>query len=116
MATAAKSDRPNGPRTPEDLENEIDQLKEDIAKLTKQLQTVGEHSYGAARKAAAEGISQLKAQGEHFRAQGEATIEGLRGSAADLEQQLVDRVREKPVTALAVAAGIGFLFALMSRR
>ena len=40
----------------------------------------------------------------------------LRGSARDLEDQLVANVREKPVTSLAIAAGVGFLFALLSRR
>lgn len=110
MVTAAKSDKPsNGPRTPQDLEDEIEQLKAEIANLAKQFQTVSEHSYGTARRAATEGVSQLRAQGAE-------AIENLRGSASDFEKQLADTVREKPVTALAVAAGIGFLFALMSRR
>lgn len=96
MAQASKD------RSPEDLAAEIDQLKADIAKLVEQLQETGQHSYGAARRAAAEGIDALKAQGEAY--------------YESFEQQLTDSVREKPVTALAIAAGVGFLFALMSRR
>jgi len=107
MAAAAKSK--SGPRTPEDLAEEIEQLKAEIANLAKQFQTVGEHSYGTARRAANEGVSQLRSQGE-------AAIEQLRAHTSDIEKQIADTVREKPVTALAVAAGIGFLFALMSRR
>jgi ElaB/YqjD/DUF883 family membrane-anchored ribosome-binding protein len=107
--TSSKSAKENGTRAPEDLAADIEQLKVDIAKLTRQLQETGEHSYGAARRAAAEGVDQLKAQGE-------AAIENLRASASDLERQISDTVREKPVTSLAIAAGIGYLFALLARR
>src|SRR5262245_49052076 len=98
-----------GARTPEDLAGEIERLKADIAALTEQLRRTGEHSVGAARRAATESVDQLRAQGE-------AAYEGLRANASDLEQQLADSVREKPMTALAIAAGVGFLFALMARR
>ena len=53
-------------RTTEDLAADIEQLKADIAKLVEQLQETGQHSYGTARRAAAEGIDQLKAQGEAY--------------------------------------------------
>jgi ElaB/YqjD/DUF883 family membrane-anchored ribosome-binding protein len=51
-----------------------------------------------------------------LRAQGEAAFDGMRGSAEEIEAQLIAKVREKPVTSLAIAAGVGFLFALLSRR
>ncbi|RUM97675.1 DUF883 domain-containing protein [Pseudaminobacter arsenicus] len=92
-----------------DLEADIRQLRADIAKLTEQLATTGEHSYSTARRAAKEGVDQLRAQGE-------AAFEGLRSNARDVEEQVLATVREKPITSLAVAAGIGFLFALLSRR
>ena len=40
----------------------------------------------------------------------------LRGNAEELEEQLVARVREKPITSLAMAAGLGYLLALIMRR
>jgi len=92
-----------------DLEADIKQLKADIEKLTKQLAKTGEHGYGTARKAATEGVEQLRAQGE-------AAMDSLRSNARDLEEQVIANVREKPVTSLAIAAGAGFLFALLSRR
>lgn len=92
-----------------DLEADIRQLQADIAELTRQLAEAGEHRLGAARRAAAQGAEQLREKGE-------AAMEKLRGSAHDIEDQLAATVREKPVTALAVAAGVGFLFALLSRR
>ncbi|TGQ77955.1 DUF883 domain-containing protein [Mesorhizobium sp. M8A.F.Ca.ET.207.01.1.1] len=108
MATAA-SKTANEARTNPDLEADIRQLKADIDKLTKQLAKTGEHGYGTARRAAAEGVEQLRAQGE-------AALDSLRGNARDIEAQMVASVREKPVTSLAIAAGVGFLFALLARR
>ena len=92
-----------------DLEADIKQLKADIEKLTKQLAATGQHGYGTARRAAAEGVEQLRVQGE-------AAVESLRSNARDLEEQVVASVREKPVTSLAIAVGVGYLFALLSRR
>jgi ElaB/YqjD/DUF883 family membrane-anchored ribosome-binding protein len=108
MAAAAGKPVDEG-RTNSDLEGDIRQLKADIDKLTKQLAKTGEHGVGTARRAAAEGVEQLRAQGE-------AALGTLRGSAQDIEAQVVASVREKPVTSLAIAAGVGFLFALLARR
>lgn len=109
--TSTKAIKPeNGVRaTTQDLETDIQQLKEDIAKLAKQLAATGEHSYGTARRAATEGADRLRVEGE-------AAIENIRANAKDIEQQVMTSVREKPITALAIAAGVGFLFALMARR
>ncbi len=92
-----------------DLEADIRQLREDIARLTEQLSKTGKDSYGTARRAATEGV-------EHLKAQGEAAIDGLRSKASDVEDQLISHVREKPITSLALAACAGFFFALLSRR
>lgn len=92
-----------------ELEADIRQLKADIEALTRQMQATGEHGLGAARRAAALGTEQLKAQGE-------AKLEELRASAKDIEEQVLAHVREKPITSLAIAAGVGFLFALIARR
>lgn len=93
----------------DDFETQIASLKEELAKVKAQLASSGERSLDAARKAARGGVSQLREQGE-------AAMDDLRANARDLETQLVNRVREKPVTALAVAAGVGFLFALIASR
>ncbi len=106
---AAAGKTANESRTNSDLEADIKQLKADIDKLTKQLAKTGEHGYGTARRAATEGVEQLRAQGE-------AAFDNLRGNARDIEAQMVASVREKPVTSLAIAAGVGFLFALLARR
>lgn len=88
---------------------QIEVLREEVARLSEQIAKSGERSYGAARKAAAAGVGQIKEQGE-------AKMEELKAGAQDLEEELSRRVREKPLTALAAAAGMGFLLALLSRR
>jgi ElaB/YqjD/DUF883 family membrane-anchored ribosome-binding protein len=107
VGRSAKSAGDTGPSP--DLEADIRQLRADIAKLAEQFATTKDHSYTTARRAAAEGVDQLRAQGE-------AAIEGLRSNAKDIEEQVIATVREKPVTALAIAAGAGYLLALLSRR
>lgn len=109
MADERDETKPTQPRTNSQLEADVSQLREDIARLTEQLGTVGEHSYSAARRAAVEGA-------ENLRAQGEAALDTLRVNARDLEDQVLASVRQKPVTALAVAAGVGFLFAMIAGR
>ncbi len=91
------------------LEADIEQLKADIAILRDHLQKTGKDSYRAARRAANDGVETLKTQGE-------AAMATARSSARDIEDQLTETVREKPITSLAIAAGIGFLFAIFTRR
>ncbi len=91
------------------IEDDIAELRAEIAALARQISALGEKSASTARRAAAEGVEQLRAQGE-------AKLSELRDSAADMEARITQTVHEKPVTSLAIAAGIGFLFALIARR
>jgi ElaB/YqjD/DUF883 family membrane-anchored ribosome-binding protein len=109
MATAATGKPGEGSKETPDIEADIRQLKLDLEKLARQMQTTVEHGSGTARRAAAFGAEQLRVQGE-------AKLEELRANARDLEEQMMSHVREKPMTSLAIAAGVGFLFALIARR
>lgn len=91
------------------LEDEVSRLRDDVAKLTAQLAATGEHSYSAARRAASEGAEQLRLRGE-------AAVAAVKSNASDLERQVAESVREQPMRALAIAAGIGYFLALLSRR
>ncbi|MBN9073733.1 MAG: hypothetical protein J0H34_19500, partial [Rhizobiales bacterium] len=46
------------------LEADIRQLREDVARLTEELRKVGRDGYGTARRAASEGVEQLRAKGK----------------------------------------------------
>ncbi|MFN4272269.1 MAG: YqjD family protein [Aliihoeflea sp.] len=93
----------------QDLEAEIAKLRAEMASLAEQISRTRDTSVSAARKAASEGLEQMKVQGE-------AAMEDLKANARDVEQQLTETVREKPITSLAIAAGVGFLFAVLMRR
>ncbi|MFC3219843.1 hypothetical protein ACFOEZ_12500 [Tianweitania populi] len=88
----------NADRTPQDLEAEISRLRSDLANLTKQIGAAGTQSFDTAKAVA------------------QQSVDRLRTNAQDLEEQVVARVQEKPLTALAVAAAVGYFFALINRR
>lgn len=117
MATSGgKAGKSDDKAIPPELEAELVQLREDVARLKEQLAKTGEqlgrtgeHTLAAARRAASEGAEQLRAKGEE-------AMDALKSNAGDIERQVTDAVREKPLTALAIAAGVGFFMALLSRR
>ncbi|WP_198174304.1 DUF883 family protein [Mesorhizobium xinjiangense] len=109
-ATQSKSAKSvGGEGTAEDFEHQIAILKEELENVKSQLARSGGRSMAAARKAAAGGMDRLRHQGE-------TALEDFKGSAHDIEDRIGQTIREKPVTSLAIAAGIGFLCALLAKR
>ncbi len=92
-----------------EMEAQIAALRDEIAKLRSQVASSSGRSVEALKAIAEEGVQQVRSQGQ-------AAMKNLRDNADDIEAQIVATVREKPVTSLAVAAGVGFLFALIARR
>lgn len=110
MATTKGSATAAGAKPePGSVEGDIAELRAEIAALAKQIAALGEKSVHTAKRAAAEGVEQLRSQGE-------ARLADLSEKADDIEAQITQTVRDKPVTSLAIAAGLGFLFALIVRR
>ncbi|MCO4317485.1 DNA gyrase subunit B [Phyllobacterium sp. 21LDTY02-6] len=96
-------------QTDQDLQAQVAALKEDIANIAATLSRIGKDSTRGARANAAETL-------ETARLKGEEALDDLRLRAKDLEEQLAETVRENPLTTVAVAAGIGFLLACLTRR
>lgn len=109
MANAAGKAEDGARKTMDEFETQLKTLREDISRLTEHLTGAGQSTYRTARRAASDTAEQLRSQGMD-------ALDGLRANARDLEDQVIETVREKPITALAVAAGVGFLFALLARR
>lgn len=82
----------------QDMNSDIEQLRKDIAQLTDHLKQAGYRSVSRAQRAAKDSAGQL------------------RGTAEDFQDDMAEMVREKPMAALAMAAGVGFLLAMMMRR
>ncbi|AYD02370.1 DUF883 family protein [Neorhizobium sp. NCHU2750] len=92
-----------------DIELQLEQLREDIASLAKTVAAVGN-----------EKASEVK--GKAKRAAAEATdasyqiAEAAKNQAISLEQDLERQIRANPIQSVAIAAGLGFVLALLTRR
>ena len=92
-----------------EMQQRIDDLKNEIASISRTLQAMGgqkvEDYKDTVEKLAADAVSaSLKA------------FDYARTEAASLEQSFERQVRENPLRAIGIAAGVGFLFALLTRR
>lgn len=81
-----------------ELEAQIEQLKHDVAALTSTLASFGNATLHQVGDKAADAIN------------------SARTSVSAMEQDLEDKIRAKPLQSVAIAAGLGFLCALLTRR
>ncbi|UJW74794.1 DUF883 family protein [Rhizobium sp. SL42] len=95
--------------TPADIQAELDNLRRDLASLTK---TVASFGSGKIREAGSV-ASQLGADAAETSTQ---YVEAARDTLVGVEQDLKAQVQAHPFQSLAIAAGIGYFFALLSRR
>jgi ElaB/YqjD/DUF883 family membrane-anchored ribosome-binding protein len=92
----------------EQLEAQVSQLQSDLKAITKTLTKLTGEKVDEAKDYASAEFRQLRRQGQHL-------ISDAQDQAGEYEQQLKDTIREKPFTAVATAAGIGFVLALLTR-
>jgi ElaB/YqjD/DUF883 family membrane-anchored ribosome-binding protein len=98
-----------------ELELQISQLREDIKSIT---DTVGKLANSKTEEAKGK-LSEVKDAAtneiEHLKAKGQDLIGEAQGQAEQYEKQLKDTIREKPLTSVATAVGVGFVLALLTR-
>lgn len=112
MATAtqrAASDKNNGSVTASEIEAQIAELKGDISKLARTIGDFGASKAGEAKAGAA-------ARADDAVLASREVLASARSEVDRLERMLREEVRRKPVQTLGIAAGIGFLVALLMRR
>ena len=97
--------RINDPSEATGQSGSTDQLRDKATEVTQNLRDIG----GQVRDAATEKYSQLKDQASDYYSQGRET-------AQQWEQSLEDYVQEKPLQAVAIAAGVGLLLGLLWKR
>ncbi|PHP68947.1 hypothetical protein CSC94_02880 [Zhengella mangrovi] len=107
--TATISGKNNGSTSAADIEAQIGQLKGDISKLA---QTIGE--YGSAK--AGEAKTSANAKVDEAILASRDVLENARSEVDRLERILRNEIRRKPIQTIGIAAGIGFLAALLMRR
>lgn len=92
-----------------ELEVQLQQLREDIANLAKTVAAIGNDKAnevkGRARRVANEAADASMQM-----------VEAAREQALSYERDLERQIRTNPIQSVAIAAGVGFLFALLTRR
>lgn len=92
-----------------ELGDQVEQLKKDVLELTQSLKALGEAK-------AVDLKGSAKAKAAELAAAGRDKAEDISRAAANLEADVASYVREKPVQSLAIAAALGVLLGLISRR
>jgi ElaB/YqjD/DUF883 family membrane-anchored ribosome-binding protein len=108
-AARRRASRANSSAKEAQLEDQIAQLQADLKGIASTLTKLTNSKVSEVRDVAT-------SEARHLQRQGQNVIEDVQDQAGALEQQLKDTIREKPLTAVASAIGIGFVLALLSRR
>lgn len=96
-------------RSQETLEDQVAKLQDDIKSIAASLARLGDDKVSEARGTVEAQYRSLVKSSRHV-------VDDLQSQAGAFESQITDAIREKPLTAVAGAIGIGFLIALLSRR
>lgn len=92
-----------------DLAREIEGLRKDLAALTDRFSNLSDAGIRTASDFTRE-------KGAEARQRGEMAYAEISQRASELERQAADSIRKHPIQALGIAAGVGFLAALLTRR
>ncbi|ARC89821.1 YqjD family protein [Rhodovulum sp. MB263] len=93
----------------QDLEVQIEALKDDIAQIARTLGDLSEAKKNDMRDT-------VQRRAAELRERGEATVAGVQDRGAELGEQAADAVRRQPAAAMGIAVGLGFLVGLMTGR
>jgi len=101
--------RSTASRSPEaDLQKQIDQLQDDIKAIASSLGKVGNNKVAEAQGRAKVEYRNLMQAGQHV-------MDEVQDEFGQVERQIKDTIRQKPLTAVISAIGIGFLLAILTR-
>lgn len=92
-----------------DIEKQLQQLREDLAALARSVAAAGSNKADDLKHKA------KRASNDAMDASAQA-LDSARAQFQSIERDVERQIRTKPLQSVAIAAGIGFLFALLSRR
>jgi ElaB/YqjD/DUF883 family membrane-anchored ribosome-binding protein len=102
------------------LQEDVTAVKNDIAALTEQITDVLNSFSGAARRQAQHGYQRARAGAEDtlddMSERGSAMMDAAQDAAASLEETLEDAITQRPLAAMGLALGVGFLVGVAWRR
>jgi ElaB/YqjD/DUF883 family membrane-anchored ribosome-binding protein len=96
-------------RDTEHLEDQVTRLQDDLKAITQTLARMSDQKVAEVRDAAKDEVKHLVHSGKN-------AIDDVTDQANALERQLKTMVRDKPLTAIGAALGVGFILALMARQ
>ncbi|HVX79719.1 MAG TPA: DUF883 family protein [Bradyrhizobium sp.] len=106
--------------TVERLEKDIAAVKDDISALTEQITEVLNSFAGTAKKQARHGYKQARANVDaavdDLSGRGSAAMEAAQDMASSIEETLEDAIAQRPLAAVGLALGLGFLIGVTWRR
>ena len=106
--------------TYERLQKDVEAVKNDISALADQISDVIEAFKGDARKQAKRTYKQARANAESMmsdvRQHGSEAMDAAQDYANTLEESLEDAISQRPLAAVGLAVGLGFLIGVTWRR
>ena len=92
----------------ESLEAQVAQLQSDLKSITNTLARMGQTAGNELKSTA-------RTRADELAARGQSALSSAQDEFGQIERQLKDTIREKPLTAVAGAVALGFLIAVLTR-
>jgi len=105
----AKAPAMKGDPDPADLAQQIDQIKQEVAVLAQMLSNLATSQGAQLRDTAGELAGRAQGAGLQL-------LKGAKGQASAFEDEFERQVRERPFTCIVMAAGLGYVAGVLSRR
>jgi ElaB/YqjD/DUF883 family membrane-anchored ribosome-binding protein len=103
----------NGTQAKDTVEREFDNLKDDVSKLTQQVASLVSATGSAAYRRARTNLDGVLSDAS---GKGQEAVDAVKDVTTTIGDAVEDAVYKRPVTTLAMAAGIGFLIGAIWRR
>jgi len=107
-AARATSARARAASREDELASQVQQLQDDLKTIASTLAGLAEDKVTEAQNVAKVETKKLAKAGQH-------AVEDVQDEFSALEKQIKDKIREKPLTAMAGAIALGFVLAVVSR-
>jgi ElaB/YqjD/DUF883 family membrane-anchored ribosome-binding protein len=106
--------------TYERLQKDVDAVKDDISKLAEQLSDALDAFTNTARKQSRRGIKRARSNLDSMMSdaadKGNAALAAAQDAAGTLEETVEDAIVQRPLAAMGLAVGLGFLIGVTWRR
>lgn len=109
MATTAASKTEKANTSSADVEAQIAQVRDDIATLAKSIASLGATKKSELKMDARRRLDSISAASDD-------ALKSLNRQIGAIEKEISGHVRERPLQTLGIAAGVGFLLAMVLRR